>query len=430
MRGTAKCFDDLRAYCESVPIVDCHDHSGACGPKHEDPVGVIFAGYFHPEALSCLTDDEAATVQDSAKSLDERWPLVEKAWKRARYTGYGQVTRRVLKHDYDADDLTLDVLKAMVGRMPDYSDPATFESVLEEAHIAARIEDCWPDVGKILDGTLEMTPRGRLAISLPQYHTLRDFYGVQGLVGPLKRKVTSLDEYVDACREIFDGAKAYGAVCFKDQSAYSRSLDYGNPSRAAAEEIFNWLMADPRRSAGYPDRTRPLDDWLFHQFLRMAHELHLPVQIHTGHMAGIRNDIAKTNAVHLTRVLELHQDVRFDLFHANWPYGEELLFLGKNYPNVHLDFCWANIIDPLYCQDLLKKVLSSVPHGKVHGFGADFGPDPERSWAHADIARDNIAIALSDLIDLDYIDLDDARQIARMWLFENPNAFFRLGLEA
>ena len=139
---------------------------------------------------------------------------------------------------------------------------------------------------------------------------------------------------------------------FKDQSAYNRSLEYGNPNRAKAEEVFNWFMSDPRRVANYPDQSKPLDDFLFHQFLRMARDMDLPVQIHTGHMAGIRNDIAKTNAVGLTSVLELHRDVRFDLFHANWPYSGEILFLAKNYPTVAIDFCWANIIDPVYSRNM------------------------------------------------------------------------------
>ena len=73
-------------------------------------------------------------------------------------------------------------------------------------------------------------------------------------------------------------------------------------------------MEDPRRSLSYPDGNRPLGDYLFHQFMRMARDLDLPVQIHTGHMAGIRNEITKTNAVHLTRLLELHRDTKFDLF--------------------------------------------------------------------------------------------------------------------
>jgi len=110
-------------------------------------------------------------------------------------------------------------------------------------------------------------------------------------------------------------------VAFKDQSAYERPLSYENPSYGQAEEAFNWFMEDPRRSLSYPDGNRPLGDYLLHQFMRMARDLDLPVQLHTGHMAGIRNEISKANAVHLTRLLELHRDTRFDLFHANWPYG-------------------------------------------------------------------------------------------------------------
>jgi predicted TIM-barrel fold metal-dependent hydrolase len=240
--------------------------------------------------------------------------------------------------------------------------------------------------------------------------------------------VTSLDEYLAACREIFQGHKDYGAVTFKDQSAYSRTLDYSNPTHAEAEAVFNWFMEDPRRSAAYPDGIKSLDDFLFHEFMRMVRDLDLPVQIHTGHMAGIRNDIAKTNAVMLTKVIEMHRDVRFDLFHANWPYGGELLYMGKNYPNVSLDFCWTNIIDPIYSQNLFKQALSSVPHGKIHGYGSDFGGSVERAWAHADIARDNVAIALSDLVDIEYLDLDEAKAVAYDWLFGNANDFFRLGL--
>jgi predicted TIM-barrel fold metal-dependent hydrolase len=249
------------------------------------------------------------------------------------------------------------------------------------------------------------------------------------VVAPLGRTITCLDEYLEACREIFEGYKRYGAVAFKDQSAYTRTIEYSNPTRAQAEEVFNWFMDDPRRSASYPDGVKPLDDYLFHQFMRMACDMDLPVQIHTGHMAGIRNDIAKTNAALFTNVLELHREVRFDLFHGNWPYSGEILYLGKNYPNVTLDFCWVNIIDPLYSQDLFKQALSSVPHGKIHGYGSDVDGDAvDIAWAHAQIARENITIALSDMVEMEYLNLDEAKEVAYAWMFGNANRFFRLGL--
>ena len=430
MKGRSEQYEQLREYCEGIPLVDCHDHTGACGPKYADPIQVVASGYFPSDLHSAVGDEQIAVINNGEMSIEDRWPVLEKAWRRTCHTGYAQVTRLVLKKFYGVDDLTLDALKSMEGRLLDLSDEKAFDAILEEANIAVRIGDIWPDTKKVLDGTLKLPPRTRLAVSLPGLHSIRDHAQVQNTAAAVGRHVTTLDEYLDACREILDGYKRFGAVTFKDQSAYNRTLAYRNPTRAEAEAVFNSFLEDPRKSAGYPDAIRPLDDFLFHELLRMARHLDLPVQIHTGHMAGVRNEIAKTNAVLLTPVLELHKDVRFDLFHANWPYGDEVLFLGKNYPNVAIDFCWANIIDPIYCQNLYKQALSSVPHGKIHGYGSDYGGNADRAWAHASIARDNIAIALSDMIDLDWLDLDDAKRIARMWLFENANEFFRLGMDA
>ena len=428
MRGAAKCYEELRAYCETLPIVDCHDHSGEYGFEYHDAIQVILAGYFHSDILSASSDKEIDILRDTQRTLDERWPILEKAWKRTYHTGYAQVTRRMLKAFYAEQDLSLDALKRIQQNFLQFDNSEKFEGVLKKANIVARVLDIRPDVGKVLDGSLPLTPRSRLAISLPSFHRICSYADVQDRVAPLERTVASLDEYIEACREIFQGHKDYGAVAIKDQSAYNRTLDYGNSTRSEAEPVFNWFMEDPRRSAAYPDGTKPLDDYLFHVFMRMARDLDLPVQIHSGHMAGIRNDIAKTNAVKLTKLIELHRDVRFDLLHANWPYGEELLYLGKNYPNVSLDFCWTNIIDPIYSQNLFKQALSTVPHGKIHGYGSDYRGPIERAYAHADIARDNIAIALSDMVELDYLDLDEAKSVAYDWLFGNANTFFSLGL--
>jgi len=430
MEGKAKCFEPLREYLETVPLVDCHDHSGECGPKYEDPVSAVINGYFVSDMISASSVEEVERMQDASTSLAKRWPLLQKVWRRTCHTGYAQVTRRVMREFYGEEKLTLAALRRMKDKLLDLTDRELFDSILAKANIVARLENVGPDVKTILNGTAQLTPRGRLVIGLPGFHApIRDNAAVQVIAGYLGRTVTTLDEYLDVCREIFEGYKKFGAVAFKDQSAYTRALDFGNPTRAEAEKVFNWFMEDPRRSASYPDQTRPLDDYLFQAFVRMARDMELPVQIHTGHMAGIRNDIVKTNAAGLTRVIELHPDVRFDLFHANWPYSGEILFLGKNYPNVTVDFCWANIIDPVYCQNMFKQALSCMPHGKIHGYGSDFGGSADRAWAHASIARDNIAIALSDMVEMGYIDMDDAKQIGRAWLLDNANSFFRLKLK-
>ena len=206
-------------------------------------------------------------------------------------------------------------------------------------------------------------------ISLPGFHpTTFTWDTVHWVEALADRCVTSLEEYLESVFAVFERCIARGAIGLKDQSAYPRILSYDVVGRAEAENLFNRLLADPRSSLGWPE-GKPLNDFLFHQFMRFARELDLPVQLHTGHMAGIRNRVDKTNAVYLAPVLELHRDVRFDLFHGNWPYLGDLLFLGKNYPNVALDCCWLHIIDPDYAAELLERSVMVLPHTKVHGFG-------------------------------------------------------------
>ena len=428
MRSTARCYDNLRAYIESVPLIDCHDHSSETGPKTTDPVKAVIDWYMASDLASASSEAEARFIMDGSKPLEERWPVLQRAWQRTRFTGYALVVRRAMKRFYDEDELTFDALQRIREKMIDFSDPANYEAVLDQAKIAVRLEDIGAHAAAA-EGRLHQPARSRLIIGLPEYHAICSYENVQHQASPLKRHITSLDEYLDACREIFTRCKNAGAVAFKDQSAYERPIHYGNPTRAEAEAAFNWFIADPRRRLAYPDGNRPLGDYLFHQFMRIARDLDLPVQIHTGHMAGVRNEIVKTNAIQLTSLLELHQETRFDLFHANWPYSGELLFLGKNYANVTIDFCWTNMVDPIYCQNMFQQAISSVPHAKIHGYGSDLPGDAlPNAWAHADLARDNISMALANLVEMDYLCLDEAKEIGRAWLFDNPNQFFRLGL--
>ncbi len=138
--------------------------------------------------------------------------------------------------------------------------------------------------------------------------------------------------------------------------------------------------------------------------------------------------MSQANAAHLAPVLELHSEVQFDLFHGNWPYMGDLLFLGKNYPNVTLDLCWVHMIDPLYAQELLKRAVMTIPHTKIHGFGGDYWLTPINAAAHLILAREVIASALADLVECGWLEEEEATCVAADWLYNNPNRFYKLGL--
>ena len=433
-------YESLRADIENIPVIDCHEHTAGPEFYHEhedktlspynDPLAALVQGYVCSDVESAACGDlKGVNYADSAVSLDERWKAFEPIWKRTEHTGYARVTKWVLKEIYGEDELTRDTLDRVATKLLATRDPEVYWGVVDKAGIKCRLVNIWVDMKDYLDGKHTLPERDRYLIPLPSFHSIKSYSDVMEHANKLAGVMpVTLDEYIDACRTIFTKMQQRGAIGMKDQSAYERTLKYDNATRADAERLFNSIMEDPRRSLGRPE-SKPMEDYLFHQFMIIARDLDMPVQIHTGHMAGIYNDIEKTNAIHFTSVLELHKEVRFDLFHGNWPYSGEWLYLAKNYPNVALDCCWLHIIDPAYSRDVLYQAVTAVPHGKIHGFGGDYGDSPEFAAGHMAIARDNIAAALGRHVDEGWLDEAEALSIAADWLFNNPNRFFKLGFD-
>ena len=440
-------FDHLLEQIAALPVIDCHEHAFAdlFGPDGyarlnapAEPIAALINGYVLSDFYSAGVDYATCDLlQDASVPTERKWPVFAALWPKVEHTAYGRVTKLVLRDHYGEPALTLAALHR-VGEQLGPRDPSFHAETFGRANIRLALTDVlgWrPEtMTHYLAGAWNLPPHMRLMFPLRLFHVIggdeanaHDLDGVQKIGGWADRHITSLDEFLEAVFIVLGKGKARGAVGLKDQSAYSRSLSYDVVPRDDAERLFNRLLADPRNALGWPE-AKPLDDFLFHQYMRFARDLDMPVQLHTGHMAGIWNRVDKADAGLLTSVLELHQGVRFDLFHGNWPEMGPLLFLGKNYPNVALDLCWLQIIDPLYAEELLRRAVVTIPHTKIHGFGGDYVDAPEYSAAHLTIARAVIASALTDLVERGWLDEAQAVRIAADWLFNNPNRFFGLGL--
>lgn len=429
LRRDAKSFRDLREYLDTVPVIETHDHYTGLFEPVTDVLEFVTGNYYHSDYHSAAFGDERKALSlwsGSTLTFDQKYDLFEPIWRRSDKTAYARSVLVGLAECWGVKEITRDSLRALGERFRE-RDAAFYERMMAKYRIRAKIVDLF-DLHPYVEGSKPYSKYCRFAFPLPGHHDLHTKGDLQRLAPHLERTITSLDDYLEAFEAWFRTCLDFGIVCLKDQTAYRRAISYACPPRADAERVFNRMVSSPRERFG-EEEVRPLDDWLFHQYLRLARRHGLPVQIHTGHMAGIRNDIAKTNAVLLTPLLELYEDVRFDLFHGNWPYLGEYLFLGKNYPNVTLDLCWLHAIDPLYAVELMKRAVMTVPHAKVLAFGADTGAI---EWAVAYLvgARDNVAYALSELVDDGWIDMAEARAIAHAWFFDNPNEVFRLGLTA
>ena len=424
-------FKELFNKIEELPVVDCHEH--ILGPKREvtkrEPLASLIEGYVQSDLLSAgITQKELNILNDNEIETEKKWGIFEKFWKKIEFTAYAKVTKLIMRDIYGEEEISLQSILRIKDKII-LPTEENYDSLLGQAHIEVILSDALSDfqtLKNFIDGELDYYNKIRFLFPLPQFHNdVRSFDFVQSVGALLNRHITSLEDYLEVVYELLEKAKERGIVGIKDQSAYTRSLDYELVPRYEAERLFNEILSDPRNSLGWPE-AKPLDDFLFHQFMNFAGELKLPVQIHTGHMAGIRNRIEKTNAVFLTNVLELYQDLKFDLFHGNWPYIGEILFLAKNYPNVYIDLCWVNIIDPIYSEELYSRAILTTPHTKINGFGGDYPDAPEYIISHLKICRENIARALVRLIRMGWIDENSALEIARDCLFNNPKELFNL----
>jgi hypothetical protein len=431
LKSNAKSYGEIRAYLDKVPVIETHEHyTGATKPV-EDILEFIMGNYYSSDFWSASfgmeKEADAALAKGGKLTFEERVGEFMKIYRKSNKTAYACGIETGLRECWGIEEIdNLESLVELQSRMKTRNQDF-YERMIAKLGIKAKIVDIF-DLKPFIDGEISSFSKySRFAFPLPDFHNIHNKADTLRLEKYLGRAVTCLDDYLESFEIFFKKCIDFGIVCIKDQTAYRRSIDYSNPSKEEAEKIFNAIVNRPRDIFG-DDEVRVLDDWLFHYFMRLAAKNGLPVQIHTGHMAGIRNDIVKANAVNLTSVLELHQDVRFDLFHGNWPYMGEYLFLGKNYPNVWLDLCWVQSVDPLYCIELMKRAVMTVPHSKLMAFGGDTF---EIEWAvgYLAMARDNVACALSELVESGWIGMNQAKGIAADWFFNNPNEFFKLGFE-
>jgi len=432
MRGTAQCYDELRGYVETIPIIETHDHTHLCYPKYNTPMDLFVGGclYLENDLISASTREERTILLDHDKSFDERWPVLEKVWPRTCHTGYAQVVKRVLKEYYNIEEVTYENLKGIEDKLLDLTVEKDFVANLDKANIVARITNVFHSPKDMVDRTLKIPPKSKMVINGSDYFYIMDRKRIDNAMRAYGRTVTSFDDFLEGCMETYRAYKDFGSPGFKGGgNAYIRTLETTCPTKGEAEKVFNKILQNPRCSLGWPDEARPLFDYLVHHQIRAADELDMIVQIHTGSLANNYNDITNANAIHLTPLLELYQNVQFDIFHANWPYSDELMFLGKNYPNVAVNLCWATHVDPIYCINFFKQSVSCMPHSKVLAYGGDYGGKTDRVWASSQMARDIVSIALSDLIEIEYLNMDDAKEIACAWFFDNPNRVYKLGLK-
>jgi len=423
--------NEIKQLIDRTPFVDTHEHlweesvrvqaltMGKESPIPPADFGILFSHYTDSDLIvSGMPPADMAKIVGHDLTPKGKWALLAPYYDRIRHTGYGRFVRESVRRLFDEDDLRADNIEAVSDKLRAGVQPGYYRRVLKEA---ANIE--YAQVNSLEGSVFRETALPDLLAQDLSIVALGSGVDVAGVSKALNREVSSLKDW----KALIDWCFAtYGprAIAVKDQSAYSRGLDYERVSEKDAAPLFARYLKNSQ--AVTPEELKAIQDHLFHYCVDKAAEYNLPVKLHTGYFAGYGGmplHRVRRNAGDICALLQAHLNARFDLFHIDYPYQDEIIALAKHYPNAWVDMCWVWIINPAASVRFVKEFLTAAPANKLFTFGGDVMP-VELVPGHAAVARQGLAQAVSELIEEGWLAAAEAEALIERLMRGNAHAFF------
>jgi len=436
----------IRDLIEQTPFVDTHEHLIEEEQRLRGETGArlfpcndwayLFSHYIDSDLISAgMPPLDHRRFFAPETPIEEKYRLLAPWWERAKHTGYAQAIRHTLRGLYGETELTAASVYRIAEKYRDLVKPGFYSYVLRDK---ANVEHC------------QVNSLQRIFMESGQPDLLRQDLSIVALSTGLNRAQVATEcgktaETLEEWLEIIDWHFAvYGprAVAVKNQSAYSRRLDYDpvTPEEAAplfarharAEDSSSRAVGgiDYRQSAIddalSPAEVKTLQDFLLRYCVQKATEFGLPVKLHTGYYAGygaMPLHRVRRNASDLCPLLRDFPDTRFVLMHIGYPYQDEFIALAKHYPNVSIDLCWAWIINPAAGVRFVKEFLMAAPANKLFTFGGDYIP-VEPVFGHSCIARRGLTQALIELVEDGWIAHEETPELIDRLMRGNAHETF------
>ncbi len=419
---------DLEKEIYQIPVIDAHEHlKGHEQCQACDGVVDFLTGTYLSSMLPFADCKLALKINDTALSDKERWDALQKIWLSVSCTGYGQIVRRMLCEWRLSSDLRnvsyTDIQSKLSARSPEMSRKSYAKSGIEHSlthYLSHPLCGGISNVRSFLEGQLVFDERFHPLLGTLPFHDFCNKEDIESIELVSQKSISSLEELVNSIKYIIESCVAKGVVGLKDHAAYTRGLSFGKMDKNAANHQFQQLYSGETFSNG----ANQLSDYLFHKIIQISIELKIPVAIHTGYLVGSADP--KSNVKHFVPIIEAYPDATFDLFHLNYPWQEDMISVLKRFPNTFANCCWSYIVDIEKTKQFLRSALGSIPATRILGFGGDYSILPEPVIAHLDIARTAISEVLSEAINKSLCSKNNALEIAKLWLYDNPRRIYNL----
>ena len=407
-----------------TPFIDTHEHlpeekERFRRSQKNDDWTMVLSHYLNSDMLTAGMPQKQYDKFFSPK-IDpiDKWALLEPFWPAVKNTGYGQAVTIAMSQLYDVDELSAKTIKKVQAGYEKVRRPGFYKYVLCDL---ANIESCQVNCLSRPFSESDMP-----TLLMQDLSILGMFQGPEfkEFAGPARIKVSSLSDWHRVMDWWFNKYAGY-AVAVKSQNAYNRDINYEKVPAEKVEAIFKKRLAEQPLE---PQEQKALEDHLFWYAVEKATKANLPVKLHTGIYAGYnRMPLSRliNNPGSATDLCRMAPQTQFVFMHICYPYYEELIAAAKHYTNANVDMCWAWIINPIAAKDFLKKYLVTAPANKILTFGGDYIP-VEPVLGHAVIARNGIALALSELVEEGWLSLDNALELIDPIMHGNARHIFNL----
>lgn len=401
-------FTDIRKALDEIPIIDTHEHYSAEWNAPETTLYQVCEGSY---VGGWLAHDNQLEANPSSLA----------AWlSSARYNSYTVSLLRGLSELYGVDvrgreSAALERLAEKVREA--YRDPGWALAALRRGGIQHTIVDPIPFPGYThAEPTFHLSLRSHMLVHGydrgARDHNENSPWEYAAKLG---RGLSSFDDYLDFVDFWVSEHKRKGAVAIKSALAYERDLEIGPVSHREAARIFGSETSDAaeRKSFG---------DFILNLLAQKAAEYDLVYQIHTG--------MALQSGSHprrLTWLLDSNPDTVFDLFHAGYPWLDDVLAMASERPNLIVDTCWLPLISPSAAVRFYHEYAEVA-------FGADtllWGGDnyhAEETYGAALTFKDCLAKAIADKVEGGYWTRREGLRYAEGVMWRAASHWFRMAL--
>jgi uncharacterized protein len=227
------------------------------------------------------------------------------------------------------------------------------------------------------------------------------------------KEFSDIDDYILFIRNLIIDKIKNGCVALKNAIAYDRDINYEKFSKNKAQKILK------HKTKHKSEDVRAFQDYVFYEICKLAAELDIPIQCHTG--LGCFN---KTNALSMLNIIKDNPDTRFVLFHGGFPWSHDIVGLLHGFQNVYSDICWLPLLSPTAAESITHNLIEVGTAEKIC-WGCDTWTS-EESYGARIALNDLLAKVLSKKIENGYFGMNDAECIVENILYNNPKSLYKI----